>query len=155
MDAVELIAQDHDNIRSLFRAFNDLSPASHQAKQQAADRIVRELVAHAEVKQELFYPEARRLAPDAVAELDDDLESHLVADGLVSEVADVSGHDERLAAVKVLEEPIHRHLEREEQDLLPRVREAVAPGSLDELGDRMLAAKESKLGRAGRGAGSR
>ena len=144
MDAVELIAQDHDNIRNLFQRFNDVGPEAYDAKQRAADEIVRELVAHAEVKQEVFYPEVRKVAPEIGSQFDDDLEGNLLVEGLVTEVGAVASDDERFANVKVLEELITRHLEHEEDELLPRVREVMSDETLEQLGERMLALKKTK-----------
>lgn len=151
MDAVELIAADHDNIRNLFRRFNDLGPEAHDEKQQTADQIVHDLMAHAEAKQEILYPEVHRVAPDVARQAEDDLEGNLLAEGLVTEVGSMNTGDERFANVKMLEELITRHLEYEEQELLPRVRDAMSQEMLDDLGERMVAAKKAK--RSGRNPG--
>lgn len=144
MDAVDLVTADHDRFRELFAAYDALGPRAHKSKQRTADRLVRELVVHAEMEEQVLYPWVREHMPDLTDELDEDLEEHHVAEVLLAEIDGMEPGDDRFdAKMTVLQELITHHLEEEEQGLLPRLRDVASPESLEELGQQMRAAKDA------------
>lgn len=144
MNAVDVITADHEKLRELFSSFNELGPRAYKTKKRTADRLVRELVVHSEVEEQVLYPRVREAVPDLADELDEDLEEHHVTEVLLAELDGMEADDDRFdAKMQVLEELVTHHLEEEEQDLLPRVREAMSAQSLDDLGRQLQQAKEA------------
>ena len=65
-----------------------------------------------------------------------------MADVLVSELAAMKADDERFTAkAKVLIENVRHHMEEEEQDWFPKVRDGLGRKLLQELGAQMLEAR--------------
>ena len=137
-DAVELLTVQHERIRELFEEFGTLSSRPSKRKDELADLIVTHLVKHAEVEELVFYPAVRSELDGLEDEIDEDLEEHHTAELLLWEIdkAD-SSHDRFDAKVAVLRELIVHHMDEEEQDLFPRVREAMSEERRRELGAAM------------------
>jgi hemerythrin superfamily protein len=57
MDATELLKKDHDAVRQLFAEFE--SAESEQDKLDAYDDIREQLLIHARIEEEIFYPAVR------------------------------------------------------------------------------------------------
>ena len=91
-----------------------------------------------------MYPEVRRLLPDLEDDILESYEEHHVADVLVMELAALKPADERFEAkTTVLIENVRHHMDEEEQDWFPKVRDGLSRTQLQELGVQLLAAKKS------------
>lgn len=144
MNAIDILISDHDKLRKLFSDYDELGPRAHKSKQRTADRLVRELVAHAEIEEQVFYPRIREAVPDLAHDLNEDLEEHHVAELLLAEIDGMDADHERFdAKLQVLKELVTHHLEEEEQDLLPRVRAAMSDEALDDLGSQLESIKDA------------
>ena len=86
-----------------------------------------------------MYPEVRRLLPDLEDDVLESYEEHHVADLLCAELATMDAGDERFdAKTTVLIENVTHHIEEEEQDWFPQVRDGLGRRQLQEIGERML-----------------
>jgi hemerythrin superfamily protein len=140
-DAVELLTEQHDAIRGLFEEFDQLSSQSSKRKDELAEQLVTHLVKHAEVEELVFYPAVRSEIDGLDDEIDEDLEEHHAAELLLWEIDKMTSADERFdAKVAVLGELVSHHLEEEEQDLFPKVREALPEERRRQLGAAMVRA---------------
>ena len=75
-----------------------------------------------------MYPEVRRLLPDLEDDVLESYEEHHVADVLVMELAAMEPDDERFdAKTTVLIENVAHHIDEEEQDWFPKVRDGLGP----------------------------
>jgi uncharacterized protein (TIGR02271 family) len=135
-DAVSLVLAQHDEIRTLFATFGELSRRPSKKKQKLVHEILTYLMRHAQVEEQVFYPAVRAELPDLRFEVDEDLEEHHLAEILLSEVEAVPASSPRYdAKIAVLIENVSHHLDEEEEQLLPRVRD-----EFDELTRRELGA---------------
>lgn len=142
-DAIVLLKDDHREIRKLFRRFGAAGERAHKTKGELMDQILEALTVHTYIENEVMYPETRRLAPHLEEDVLESYEEHHVADLLCMELATMSPEDERFTAkATVLIENVEHHMEEEEQDWFPRVREALGRKQLQELGARMIELKE-------------
>ncbi len=137
-DAIVILKADHAAFKKLFRKFESLGKDAHATKKTVVDQILSALTVHTYVENEVMYPEVRELVP----ELDDDVlesyEEHHVADVLCSEIAALGPDDEHFdAKVTVLIEVVEHHVEEEEQEWFPQVREALGRKKLQEIGARI------------------
>jgi hypothetical protein len=90
-----------------------------------------------------MYPEVRKLLPDLSDDVLESYEEHHVADVLCAELAVMDAGDERFdAKTTVLIENVTHHIDDEEQDWFPQVREGVGRKQLRELGTRMNELRE-------------
>ena len=136
-DAIVVLKDEHKEIRKLFREFEDTTAPAERGK--LVTRILELLTIHTYIENEVMYPEVRKLLPD----LDDDIlesyEEHHVADVLCMELATMKPSDERFdAKTTVLIESVTHHMEEEEQEWFPKVRENLGRKQLQDIGARML-----------------
>ncbi len=142
-DAIVLLKQDHQEIRKAFRRFQEAGENATTRKGQLVDRIIELLTVHTYIENEVMYPRVRELLPELEDDVLESYEEHHVADLLVVELASMKPSDERFdAKTTVLIENVTHHMEEEEQDWFPKVREGLGRKALQEIGDDLLAARK-------------
>ena len=143
MDAITLLKQDHKAVKDLFGQFEKTSDGGQ--RQRLVARIVQELTVHAEVEEEVFYPAVRREVPDVEDDILESYEEHRVAVWLMDQLQGLSPDDERYEArVMVFKEVVEHHVEEEEEQWFPKVRDDLSRKELGELGDALAAAKAAR-----------
>jgi hemerythrin-like domain-containing protein len=142
MDAITMLKDDHKTVEQLFKRFEKAGPRAYVEKRDIVDRIIDELSVHAAIEEQLFYPVARATVPGTEDLALESLEEHGVAKWVLADLEKMSPEDERFdAKVKVLIESVRHHIEEEEQDLFPKVRDELGRNDLSELGEAMAKAK--------------
>ncbi|MGD9959232.1 hemerythrin domain-containing protein [Nocardioides sp.] len=137
-DAIVLLKNDHKEIRRLFTAFEKAGDQAFVAKGKTVDRIIELLTVHTYIENEVMYPRVRELLPALEDDILESYEEHHVADVLVSELAAMKPQDERFTAkATVLIENVRHHIEEEEQDWFPKVREGLGRKDLQLIGAEM------------------
>jgi hemerythrin superfamily protein len=141
-DAIVLLKNDHKTVEKLFKQFEKLGDNAHKTKRDVVDKIIEELSVHAAIEEQHFYPTIREKAPDIADDVLEGLEEHHVVKWTLSELKDMSPQAERFdAKVTVLIEMVRHHVEEEEGDMFPKVREAMGRKDLQALGETMEKAK--------------
>ncbi|HEU4811621.1 MAG TPA: hemerythrin domain-containing protein [Nocardioides sp.] len=142
-DAIVLLKDEHQEIRKAFTAFEQAGDKAYAAKGKAVDRIIELLTVHTYIENEVMYPRVRELVPDIEDDILESYEEHHVADVLVVELAAMKPDSERFTAkTTVLIENVRHHMEEEEEEWFPKVREALGRTVLQELGAEMLEARK-------------
>lgn len=142
-DAIVLLKNDHKEIRKLFADFQKAGETAQAKKGKLVDKIIELLTVHTYIENEVMYPRVRDLLPDLEDDVLESYEEHHVADVLVMELAGMKPDDERFTAkTTVLIENVTHHMEEEEQDWFPKVREGLGRKVLQELGADMLKARK-------------
>jgi hemerythrin superfamily protein len=142
-DAIVLLKEDHKTVKALFRKFEQAGDDASATKGKLVDQILEELTVHTYIENEGMYPRVRALVPDLTDDILESLEEHHVADVLCLELAAMSPDAEHFdAKVTVLIENVEHHIEEEEGEWFPKVREALGRNQLQEIGEEMLALKE-------------
>ena len=142
MDAITLLKNDHRSVEKLFRRFEKAGDRAFTEKRNIVDRIVEELSTHAAIEEQLFYPVTRATVPGIDDEVLESIEEHHIVKWVLAELEHLDPHDERFAAkVTVLIENVRHHVEEEEDDYFPKVRDELGRSALTELGDAMVTAK--------------
>ncbi len=143
MDAIRMLKDDHRAVEQLFKRFEKAGDRAHTEKRAVVDRIIEELSKHAAVEEQLFYPVARATVPGTDDLALESLEEHHVVKWVLSELETMDPRDERFdAKVTVLIENVRHHVEEEEQDFFPKVRDELGRTALGDLGEAMAAAKQ-------------
>jgi hemerythrin-like domain-containing protein len=156
MDAIALIKADHKTVEALFKQFEQVKEAGDDArKKSVVDEISRELEAHADIEEEIFYPSVKAKAEEEGQELvDEAVEEHHLVKVTLGELASLPPSDEAFdAKVTVLIENVRHHVEEEEEEMLPQAEELLGADRLAELGQRMAERKQELLGQAGSSSG--
>ncbi|MCU1461518.1 MAG: hemerythrin [Acidimicrobiales bacterium] len=142
MDAITLLKEDHKEVKRLFREFEKLGERAVKAKQEIATHVIEALSVHSAIEEQIFYPSVRKLVPDLNEAVLEALEEHHVAKWLLAELEDMTPEHERFdAKMKVLTESVRHHVEEEEGELFPEVREALGRKALAEIGEQMEQAR--------------
>ena len=142
-DAIVLLKNDHKEILRVFRDFEKAGPGATVTKGRLVDRMIELLTVHTYLENEVMYPRVRELLPDLEDDVLESYEEHHVADVLVMELAGMSPEDERFEAkTTVLIENVTHHIEEEEQDWFPKVREGLTRTQLRDIGAELAEAKE-------------
>jgi hemerythrin-like domain-containing protein len=141
-DAIVILRDDHKEVRGLFREF-EKSTTTKARKGTIVKKVIELLTVHTYIENEVMYPEVRRLLPELEDDVLESYEEHHVADVLVMELAALKPGDERFEAkTTVLIENVRHHMDEEEQDWFPKVRDGLSRTQLRDLGTQLLAAKE-------------
>ena len=142
-DAIVLLKNDHKEILRVFRDFEKAGPGATVTKGRLVDRMIELLTVHTYLENEVMYPEVRKLLPDLEEDVLESYEEHHVADVLSAELAMMSpSHDHFDAKMTVLIENVEHHIEEEEEEWFPKVREGLGRKQLGEIGDRMAAMRD-------------
>jgi hemerythrin superfamily protein len=142
-DAIVLLKSDHREIKKLFADFQKAGDGAEKTKQRLVDKIIELLTVHTYIENEVMYPRVRELLPALEDDVLESYEEHHVADVLVTELAAMKASDERFTAkTMVLIESVTHHIDEEEDEWFPQVREGLGRKALREIGAQLLAAKE-------------
>ena len=143
-DAIVMLKDDHKQIRKAFKDFENAGENAHATKGKIVDRIIELLTVHTYLENEVMYPRVRELLPDLEDDVLESYEEHHVADLLVVELAALKPDAERFdAKTTVLIENVRHHIEEEEEEWFPQVREGLSRKVLQEIGAEMQKARKS------------
>jgi len=139
--ALELLMSDHRKVEDLFEQFEQEKDSDEGTRREIAQQICAELTIHAQVEEELFYPWLREQLEDDDMEMVEEAQvEHNTAKDLIAQIEGATDIDEVYnAKVKVLSEYIKHHVQEEENEIFPEVRDQQE--ELDELGQEMSARK--------------
>jgi hemerythrin superfamily protein len=141
-DAIVLLKDDHKVVENLFKRFEKAGDNARAEKREIVDKIIEELTVHAYIEEEIFYPEARKAVPETKDHVLESVEEHHVVVWMLSELRKLDADDETFdAKVTVLTENVRHHVEEEENEWFPEVRKAMGRKELQQIGERMIAAK--------------
>src|SRR4051795_4842084 len=141
--AIVLLKNDHKEILKTFKDFEKAGDNAHATKGRLVDRMIELLTVHTYIENEVMYPRVRELLPEVEDDVLESYEEHHVADVLVVELAAMKPENERFTAkTTVLIENVRHHIEEEEQEWFPKVREGLGRKTLQDLGAQMLEAKK-------------
>jgi hemerythrin-like domain-containing protein len=142
-DAIVMLREDHKELKRIFREFERAKDSTPGRKQRLVDRMLKLLTEHTYIENEVMYPRVRELVPDLEDDILESYEEHHVADVLVKELSALRPEDERFTAKAiVLIESVRHHMDEEENDWFPQVREALGRKTLQDLGAEMRAARK-------------
>jgi hemerythrin superfamily protein len=142
-DAIVVLKQDHKEIKRRFREFQQAGDDATARKGKLVDEIIELLTVHTYIENEIMYPRVRELLPDLEDDVLESYEEHHVADLLVVELAGMKPSAERFdAKTTVLIENVTHHIDEEEEDWFPKVRDGLGRKVLQEIGAEMLEAKK-------------
>jgi hemerythrin superfamily protein len=140
-DAVTLLRADHKKVADLFEQFE--KSRSTAKKRQLVAQICQELTVHAQVEEEIFYPEVqaalrdKELVPEARVE-------HQSIKDLIAAVEGVEPDGEDYdAKVKVMSEWVKHHVKEEQNEMFPKAKKSKL--DLVDLGQRIQSRKDELL----------
>ena len=142
MDAIDILKHDHRMVEQLFRDYQ--AAASDEQRRGVVEIIIRELSKHAALEELMVYPLAKKALPDGEKEIDEHLAEHLSAKKTLAALDELSAGDQKTDGLMAeLQREIEHHVQEEEGEMLPKLRDAVDQQALDELGQALDQAKQT------------
>lgn len=139
---IDVIMADHREVEAVFAELES-GEGSPQHRRDLADHVIAELVRHSVAEEQYMYPAARTALPDGDSIADHEIEEHAEAERVMKSLDGLDPEDDRFdELIGKLVSDIRHHVEEEETDLLPRLGAACSEEQLEDLGERVLQAKE-------------
>lgn len=140
-EAIALLKADHKVVSMLFEQYENAR--SSTKKKALVSQICTELSIHAQIEEEVFYPQVqaelkdKELIPEAIVE-------HATLKDLIAQIEDGEPEDELYdAKVKVLSEYVKHHVKEEQNELFPKVKSSKL--DLHALGEQLAQRKEELM----------
>ena len=148
-DAIALLKQDHEKVRSLLSDLEKTTDRAAGRRQKLLADIEQELTAHTKIEERIFYPAFREAARkgDDTKLYYEAVEEHHVVDLVLPEIKGTAADaDEFAAKAKVLKDLVEHHAEEEESEMFPRAKTILGREELLRLGRELAQAKEAMRG---------
>ena len=143
-DAITLLTDDHKEVKKLFRKYEKLvkAEAGAQEREALARQICMMLTVHAQIEEEIFYPAARDVLPEADL-VDEATVEHASAKDLIAQIEGMSADDDLYdAKVTVLGEYIDHHVKEEQDEMFPKMRRRI---DIKAVGAELMARKQQLM----------
>jgi hypothetical protein len=145
VDALKLLKQDHEKVKKLLSEIESTTERAIKTRTTQLARLKQELTIHEAIEEEIFYPALKEHAKTREIALEA-YEEHGVVDTIMGEIERTPVDDERwMAKFTVMKENIEHHIEEEEGEMFKQARQVFDEDTLETLGERMQARKESGL----------
>lgn len=142
IDAITVLKNDHRMVEDLFRKFERSGERALKTRQTLVTNMLRALIAHTYIEEQIFYPFVRGLSKELNREILEALEEHHAAKATLAELQEMIPSQERFTPkVTVLIESVRHHVREEEQELFPAVRRASNRRALVDLVPALEAAR--------------
>jgi len=142
MDAMKLLKQDHDEVKSMLSDLESTTERAEKTRTEGLATLKAELELHEAIEEEIFYP-ALKEHPKTKELALEGYEEHHVVDMVMSEIEGVEPSDETwMAKFTVMKENLEHHIEEEEGEMFEQAEQVFDQDELEELGDRMQARKD-------------
>ena len=140
IDGIQVLINDHREVENLFQQYEKATDPGEQTR--LVHQVIHELAVHGEIEELLFYPRLRTALPDGNDLADGAVHEHLeikqTLNALDKMKAGDEGFDTRMADLMA---EVRHHVEEEEGDIFPKIREAMPADQLERLGTSLQGAK--------------
>jgi iron-sulfur cluster repair protein YtfE (RIC family) len=141
MNPVEMLEQDHERVRKLFREYGEAGDRMSE-KRDVAEQVLMEVEIHSKLEEEIFYPAVRERATELRDQVAEDYHEHREVDRLVQELKAMNPSsdlfEERFQA---LVGALEYHIAEEEAELLPKAARALGDDA-ERVGQQMVDRRE-------------
>ena len=139
-DVVTMLEQDHREVEELFEKIKNTNGA---VRAQLVTRLAADLRLHMKVEESIVYPAIAKQVDDGDDMVEEAKTEHEGARKVLGDVEKLSPNEPGFdGALEMLEAGISHHVEEEEDEVFPKLRESVSAEELDDLGEKVAAAKE-------------
>lgn len=145
MNAIELLKQDHENMRALLDELASTTTRGVKKRKELVQKIEANLRVHNAIEEEIFYPAFKKAGDgkDDAKMYFEALEEHRAAGDLVlPDLLRTEVDSEKFSGrAKVLKELFEHHADEEEKEMFKRAKALLGKKALDELGEQMAQRK--------------
>jgi len=150
MNALELLKEDHDKVDRLFQKVKATPDGDHK---DLFEQIKQELDVHTHIEETIFYPKLEKEGDEELKDIVlEGIEEHRQAKMFLKELAALTDDSEKFdPKLKVLMEDVEHHVQEEEGEMFPMIKEQFDEYALQMLGEEMDKEKK-KFGKSGKAA---
>lgn len=132
-DVIELLEHDHREVEQMFTEY-DQATDLHE-KRIITDKIIIELVRHAEAEEQAVYPLMAKQIKGGKELVEREIAEHAEAERIMKELDGMDPNKPEFGTlVTQLKAGIFKHIKEEEGEAFPKFRQSVSQGELDKLG---------------------
>lgn len=144
-DAVALLTDDHAEVKKDFEKYDKLGDKAFVSKKKLVDEICTKLLVHAQIEEEILYPEFAKAVKKEGRDLEREARvEHASARDLIRQLQSMDADEELYdAKVTVLAEYIEHHVKEEEDEMFPMMRSAGL--DTEEMGQRLWERKQELM----------
>jgi hemerythrin superfamily protein len=140
---IDVLVTDHREVEQMFTEFEALPADAHERRRQLADKVVIELVRHAVAEEMYVYPAFRQHLPDGDELAEHEISEHSEAEVTMKRIEKYKQDDPKLIEeMHELMRVIRHHISEEESDAFPRLVAAADRAELEQLAEKVQAAKK-------------
>jgi hemerythrin superfamily protein len=141
-NAIEVLAEDHREVEEWFDEYDELKE-NDDRKAELVQKICLALTVHAQIEEEIFYPQAREATKDNDL-IDEAAVEHAIVKNLIGEIEEMEvGENLYDAKIRVLAEMVKQHIKEEEEELFLEL--AAAKMDLEAVGKELSERKEALI----------
>jgi hemerythrin-like domain-containing protein len=120
-NAFDILEEDHREVEEWFDEYDRLKDSDEDRKADLAENICLALKVHAQIEEEIFYPQAGKASQDNDL-IDEALVEHATVKNLIAEIEAMEVGEELYdAKIRVLGEMVKQHIKEEEEELFPEL----------------------------------
>jgi hemerythrin-like domain-containing protein len=140
-DVVDILTKDHHEVLELIQQIKATS--SGQERRDKTDVVIAELVRHSVAEEMYVYPVMEKELPNGKESVEHDTAEHKELEREMSTLEDLKGDaDGFLDAIGTLEATLQDHVNDEEQEQFPALREHLSSEQLVKMGEQVQKAKK-------------
>jgi hemerythrin-like domain-containing protein len=141
-DMITELLKDHREVQQMFdKLLERQVPTEERAV--VVQQVITELVRHSVVEEQHLYPLARTALDDGDQLADHEIAEHAEAERLMKQLEETDMMDSSFEPMlHTLMTDVRHHIDEEERDLFPRLRETCSSAELRELGDKIRSSKK-------------
>jgi hemerythrin-like domain-containing protein len=144
MNALDLLKKDHQEAARLMDQIETAADGGQNSGVELFNQLKNALTLHTRIEEQVFYPalenhqETRDLVKEAYTEHDE-------VKNLLSEISGLSpSSNDFINKLTELRDNVEHHVEEEENEMFPKVKQVLSLNQIDEIGRRMLEMKQDK-----------
>ncbi|MFD0273098.1 hemerythrin domain-containing protein [Kitasatospora sp. NPDC127111] len=140
-NVIEELMADHREVEEMFARIRGMSGLGQQLR-DAVDEVTIELVRHSVAEEQYLYPAVREHVQDGDRLADKEIADHARVEEILKELEHTSADDPQIIPLlRQLINEVTGHVQEEEYQLFPLLRQACTAEQLDDLGDKIRRAK--------------
>lgn len=132
-DVIQVLMTDHREMEEMFARLEQL-PAGDSRRREVADELIREIVRHSIAEEAYVYPTIKEKLPDGERIAAKETSEHDEAERIMKELEGAEPGDPRFdQLVARLRAALREHIDDEESNVFPQLRQRTSQQDLDEL----------------------
>ena len=142
-DVITFLTHQHNEVEDLFTQLEKMEEGTSDEARRLAEQVVISLVKHSVAEEIYLYPAVRENVPGGNEIADHEVYEHDEAEQIMKRLESLKPADTDFwPTMRELMREIRHHLEEEENELFPRLRQACSQQQLEKLGKKIQQAEK-------------